>query len=107
MSWSSFEFWFLVCMGISTLCIVAMAYDIVIEPLRLCSVKIDHDVPNKLGAMNENGSMVRGVAYQDYFCVYTKGLNVVEALQYCAHEYGHTNLGLKDPYVINWSEFSK
>jgi|WetSurMetagenome_2_1015567.scaffolds.fasta_scaffold729178_2 hypothetical protein len=43
-----------------------------------------------------NGSQITGLAYKNFFCVYTKERKILDVLQDCTHEYGHTNLELVD-----------
>lgn len=39
---------------------------------------------------------VDGVAFGDFFAVWTRGRNITSVLEVCAHEYAHNNLGLID-----------
>lgn len=59
--------------------------------------------PDGNGLGYTNDSIVRGLAYDDYFCVYSAGLTITEALQVCTHEYAHTNLGLDDPEGVRFT----
>lgn len=46
----------------------------------------------------KNSEGFGGMAYGDYFCVWTKDQNITHTLEICTHEYAHNNLGLLDPY---------
>lgn len=43
----------------------------------------------------KNGTVV-GIAYEDYFCVWTKDRKILDTLETCTHEYAHTNFNLND-----------
>lgn len=39
---------------------------------------------------------VYGIAYGDFFTVWSRGRNITAVLDTCVHEYAHNNLGLRD-----------
>jgi len=43
-----------------------------------------------------NVQPVDGLAFGDYFAVWTKNRTVSDVLETCAHEYAHNNLGMND-----------
>jgi hypothetical protein len=83
------EMWVVMLFIIGMTCIWIVALLEITERQQVC--------PSGEGLGYTNDSIVRGLSYDDYFCVYSKDLPITDVLQICTHEYSHTNLKLNDP----------
>lgn len=49
-----------------------------------------------IGQVLPDGRRIVGLAYGDYFMVWTKNRTIIDTIETCTHEYSHNNLRLDD-----------